>query len=161
MATLFVLVATGPGEPHALAGAPSPGVAVRRYPKADGPEHLASLVRAGRDPMATRWRRGAARAVGLGAILGGATNGLLAGGFGFLGGLLEIAVPLGAGVGAFLGGFTAAMTGTERPRDELLPLLQQARPGGVLVQCTAAAREALQPARAAAEQCGYPHCLVD
>ena len=108
MPVLFVLL---PTDAPIDALPASAGVAVRRYPRADDARHLASLVRAGRDPAATRWRRGALRAVLFGAGVGGCVNGLLAGCAGLFAGMLDLAIPLGLGVGAFLGGFTAAMTG--------------------------------------------------
>ena len=158
MPVLFVLL---PTDAPIDALPASAGVAVRRYPRADDARHLASLVRAGRDPAATRWRRGALRAVLFGAGVGGCVNGLLAGCAGLFAGMLDLAIPLGLGVGAFLGGFTAAMTGTERPRDELLPLLRQVSPGTVLVQATAASRAELRPMVAAAERLGYAVRLAD
>lgn len=132
---------------------------LRRYPRADSPAHLHSLVRAAADPAATTAWRGLALAVLGGALLGAAVNGILTAGFGMLGGLLEIGVPLGLGVGAFLGGFTAVMTGTSRPRDELRPLLQRATPGSTLLQWSHADPASLRTLAAAAERTGLEYCL--
>jgi hypothetical protein len=107
---------------------------LRTYPPADDRKHLLSLVRAGRDPLATRWRRGMVCAIAAGAVLGLVTNGVLAGAFGMFGGLVELALPLGFVLGAFLGGFTAAMTGTEVARDEVRTLAAATTPGAVLLQ---------------------------
>lgn len=137
MHVLFVLLPVGTAPTTLLEGAAGE-LLVRTHPPADSPSHLHSLLRAARDPLATRWRRGMVVAIGVGAALGLLTNGVLAGAFGMFGGLVEIALPLGAGVGAFLGAFTAAMTGTERPIDELYPLLAQVRPGQVLLQVAGA-----------------------
>ena len=165
MNALFVLLPAGTDLEALLTPlAASPAAAApRRYPRADDAAHLHSLVRSSRDPIATTWRRGAMRAVLAGALLGGLTNGLLCGGFGMLGGLLTIAIPLGLGVGAFLGGFTAAMVGTEVPRDELRPLLRQARAGDTLLQWSGTeptARAALTALAAACEQAGLAHTML-
>ena len=96
-----------------------PDVRLRRYPRAADRAHLLSLVRDGRDPVATRWVRGTVLAMIAGGVLGASTMGVLAHFFGMLGGLLDLALPLGFGIGTFLGGFTAAMTGTQVTRDEL------------------------------------------
>lgn len=144
MPTLFVLTPPAAAlEPLFATTPPIPAVlratiAVRTYPPATDTRHLLGLIRAGRDPRATRWRRGAALAVVGGAALGGITNGVLAGPFGMLGGLLSIAVPLGIGIGAFLGGFTAAMAGTETARAELRALAANVHPGDRLAQCNVA-----------------------
>lgn len=136
-------------------------LARRRYPPADDWRHLASLVRAGRDRLATRWWRGALLAVGGGAMLGALVNGMLAGAFGMFGGLLEIAVPLGFCLGAFLGAFTAAMTGTERPRQELLALWPHVRTGSVLLQCSGADQQALAALAAHCAQLQLPCVRVE
>lgn len=136
-----------------------PDLPLRRYPRADGPAHLHSLVRQAADRAATTPWRGLVTAMLAGAVLGGLVNGILADAFGMLGGLLEIAIPLGLGIGAFLGGFTAAMTGTSRPRAELLPLLQQATPGSTLLQWSSAEPAPLRVLAATAEQLGLPHRL--
>jgi hypothetical protein len=107
---------------------------VRLYPPANDAQHLQSLVRSGRDHLATRWLRGMMKAIAAGAILGLLTNGVLSGYFHMFGGLLEIALPLGALVGAFLGAFTAAMTGTEVAREEVRALCRQVTPGSRLLQ---------------------------
>lgn len=132
---------------------------LRRYPRADGPDHLRSLVRAAADRAATTTWRGFTTAVLGGAGLGATVNGILAAGFGMLGGLLEVAVPLGFGVGAFLGSFTAAMTGTASPRDDLRPLLQRATPGCTLLQWSHADPAPLRTLAAAAERAGLDYCL--
>lgn len=155
MPVLFVLLPS----PHAieplLAAAANPAaLRLRRYPQAHDAAHLRSLVRAGRDPLATTWWRGALRATAVGAALGGLTNGML-------GGLLALAVPLGVGIGAFLGGFAAAMTGTEVPRDALQPLLARTRRGDQLLQLSTNERAALAQlaAHCATAQC--EHVLLD
>ena len=148
-------------EPLLAAAADASALQLRRYPVAADAGHLRSLVRAGRDPQATSWRRGALLAIAAGAVLGGVTNGVLAGAFGMLGGLLEIAIPLGLGVGAFLGGFTAAMTGTEVPRDELRPLLARARAGDQLLQWSARERADLAALASWCDQRRLAHTLID
>jgi hypothetical protein len=154
---LFVLLPAGRDADAWLATQPPDLVAaagsarLRRYPAADSPAHLHSLLRAGRDPLATTRWRGLLWAIAGGAALGGLVNGLLAARFGLFGGLLELALPLGLGTGAFLGGFTAAMTGTEVPRAELRPLLAAVRPGATLLQCAADDRAPLLALCAAAE----------
>lgn len=162
MPVLFVLLPS----PHAieplLAAAANPAaLRLRRYPQAHDAAHLRSLVRAGRDPLATTWWRGALRATAVGAALGGLTNGLLAGAFGMLGGLLALAVPLGVGIGAFLGGFTAAMTGTEVPRDALQPLLARTRRGDQLLQLSTNERAALAQLAAHCATARCEHVLLD
>lgn len=162
MHVLFVLLPVGTAPTTLLEGV-SGELLVRTYPPADSPAHLYSLVRAARDPLATRWRRGLLLAIGIGGALGLLTNGVLAAAFGMFGGLVEIALPLGAGVGAFLGAFTAAMTGTERPKDELRPLLARVQPGQVLLQvaaATPAARPALDAVRDRVEAGGLPSVVL-
>jgi hypothetical protein len=140
---LFVLLPAGADADTLFQGAPSELLAargalrLRAYPPATDARHLCSLVRASRDPVATRSLRGMVAAVTIGAVLGLLTNGLLAATMGVFGGLLEIALPLGFFVGAFLGGFTAAMTGTEVARDEVKALAAHVRPGCVLLQVVA------------------------
>jgi hypothetical protein len=134
-------------------------VPLRTYPRADDARHLHSLVRSGRDPLATQWHRGLLLAIGGGAGLGALVNGVLTA-CGMLGGLYAIGIPLGLCLGAFLGGFTAMMTGTEAPRHELHPLLLQARAGDTLLQWSAADRRPLQALAAAAEARGYPFAFV-
>jgi len=130
--TLFVLLpATGD-----LGALPAEACRIRHYPAASDERHLLGLVRAGRDRAATTWRRGAALAVGGGAIVGTIVNGVLASWFDMFAGMLGIALPLGLVLGAFLGGFTAAMTGTETARPEVRALGKHANPGDRLVQIT-------------------------
>ena len=157
---LFVLLPAAGDDERLTAGLPA-GIRLRRYPPADDARHLASLLRAGRDRLATRWRRGAAKAIAGGAVLGAVVNGVLAGAFDMLGGLLEIAVPLGGGLGAFLGGFTAAMTGTERPRDELQALMPHVQPGSVLLQFSSDDRDALLALAIHCEQQQLPWLRLD
>ncbi len=165
MNALFVLLPPGAAADDLLvavateSAAAARAVALRSYPRADDACHLHSLVRSGRDPLATQWHRGLLLAVAGGAGLGAIVNGVLTA-CGMLGGLYSIGIPLGLCLGAFLGGFTAAMTGTEAPRRELRPLLQQARPGDTLLQWSAADRGALRPLADAAERLGYAHCLL-
>ncbi len=143
MNVLFVLLPKGATFDTVLADAPAGllaargGFLARLYPPASDARHLLSLVRAGRDPVATRWWRGTLLAVVAGAGLGLLTNGVLTSGFGMFGGLLEIALPLGFCVGGFLGGFTAAMTGTEVARDEIVALARVLQAGGTLLQVVA------------------------
>lgn len=162
-AALFVLLPAGDDAAALLAaaGQEAPLLRVRRYPRADDAAHLRSLLRDGRDPLATTWLRGAVRAVAAGAVLGGAVNGVLAGTADMFGGLLDLAIPLGVGCGAFLGCFTAAMTGTHVPRGELAPLWPAVRQGSVLLQCAAADRDALVAVRAASDARGLPTVVVD
>ncbi|HEX6810959.1 MAG TPA: hypothetical protein VF384_04975 [Planctomycetota bacterium] len=150
MPTLFVLLPEDSDLDRLLADAPATLQALRGslrsrvYPRAtDGP-HLLSLVRAGRDPVATRWIGGMVLAVVAGAVIGAVVNGVLAGAFGMFSGLLEIAIPLGFVLGAFLGGFTATMTGTEVAVAAVRHLSQHVRSGDVLVQCLAQERAALE-----------------
>lgn len=161
---LFVLLPAGrtADELAAAAGAEadtSTGVTLRSYPRADDARHLHSLVRSGRDPLATQWQRGLLLAIAGGAAVGVLVNTALTA-CGMLGGLYEIGIPLGLCLGAFLGGFTAAMTGTEAPRRELRPLLQQARPGDTLLQWSAGDRGALRALAAAAEARGHAFAFV-
>jgi hypothetical protein len=135
------------------------GAHLRRYPRATDRAHLLSLVRDGRDPVATRWLRGTVLATAGGGALGALTMGVLVQGFGMLGGLLDLGVPLGFGIGAFLGAFTAAMTGTQVARDEVRRLAADVVDGDVLLQWTGA------PAALAtlAERCraaGLPTAVV-
>lgn len=142
MQVVFVLLPPGSPPDQWLASAPGEAQAAlaarhlhqRNYPAADDGPHLLSLLRAGRDPLATRWGRGMVLAAVVGAGLGGIVHGVLSAGFDMLGGLVEIAVPLGLGLGAFLGVFSAAMAGTETARDELRPLAAAVVKGAVLVQ---------------------------
>ena len=69
------------------------GLRQRRYPRATDRAHLLSLVRDGRDPVATRWVRGIVLATSAGGVLGALTMGSLTHFFGMLGGLLAIAPP--------------------------------------------------------------------
>jgi hypothetical protein len=148
--TLFVLLPESSDLDRILADAPAQLQAMHRelrqrvYPRATDGAHLLSLVRAGRDPVATRWLRGTVLAVAAGAVLGAITNGVLAGVFGMLGGLLEIAIPLGFVLGGFLGGFTAAMTGTEVAIDSVRALSKQVRTGDRLLQYVAQDLAALE-----------------
>ena len=155
MPTLFVLLPATADLDSLRANA----LTIRHYPAARDEHHLLGLVRAGRDPAATTWRRGAALAVLGGAVLGTIVNGVLASSFGMFAGLLGIALPLGFGLGAFLGGFTAAMTGTARPRDELRPLLEQATPGSTLLQWSHPDPGPLRAVAAAVERAGLAHRL--
>ena len=165
MTTLFVLLPADREFDAVLADMATPARAglasakLRRYPRADGAAHLRSLVRDGRDPSATRWRRGMVLAAMVGAILGMIVNGVLAGAFGMLGGLIEIALPLGFVLGAFLGGFTAAMSGTQVARDELRTLLATALPGDVLLQWTLADAVSLRAVAAQFQRMGL-RCVV-
>ncbi len=141
MKALFVLVPVGEASPgssaaHDAGPEVSSQLRVRRYPRADDARHLLGLVRAGRDKVATRWRRGMVAAVLLGALLGAVTNGILSGVFDMFGGLGGLAVSLGAGLGAFLGAFTGAMAGTEVARDEVKALARHVQKGCVLEQWT-------------------------
>lgn len=148
MVVLFVLVPTGRSSDELLAGLPSELAArgdrlsVRSCPPADDRRHLLSLVRAGRDRAATQWLRGLLLCIAGGAALGLVTAATLAGAFGMFGGLVGAACAFGLVVGAFLGGFTAAMTGTERARPELVRLAASVRRGDVLVRFAAAAADA-------------------
>lgn len=163
---LFVLLREPQDLERLLAALPPADAArcarltLRRYPRADDAHHLQSLVRAGRDRLATRWRRGTLLAIAAGAGLGGLVNGVLGGAFGMFGGLLEIAVPLGLGLGAFLGGFTAAMTGTERPREELRALWPHVQRGDTLVQWSGDDRLLLATLAAHAAAAGLPTATV-
>ena len=165
MNALFVLLPHGAAADVLLAAvatehaAATRALALRTYPRADDARHLHSLVRSGRDPLATQWRRGLLLAIAGGAAVGAIVNTALTA-CGMLGGLYEIGIPLGSCLGAFLGGFTAAMTGTETPRRELRPLLQQARPGDTLLQWSAADRAALRALAAAAEARGFPFAVL-
>lgn len=143
--TLFVVLPSGHGELPLAAMRPRPQLVA--YGPADDERHMLSLVRARRDRRATRWLRGLFACVAAGAVLGLLVNGILAGGFCMFGGLLEIALPLGFVLGAFLGGFTAAMTGTEVARDEVRRLVAACPRGSTLVQLSAASRTDLQAVR--------------
>lgn len=149
--TLFALLPSAASADDLLQamGVERSRVAVRLYPAADDPRHLLGLVRAGRDPRATRWLRGLLAAMGLGAVLGGSTMAVLAGAAGMFGGLVELALPFGLLVGAFLGGFTAFMAGTESACDEVRALAPHVRRGDVLMQATTTDAAVLQSLRAA------------
>ena len=120
---------------------------LRRYPQASASNHAFSLVRDGRDRLATRWIRGVVLAMAGGAVLGATINAVLSIGFGMFSGLSSIAIPLGFVLGTFLGAFTAAMTGTHRARQDLQPLLGEVQPGDVLLQWHADDRALLQVMR--------------
>jgi hypothetical protein len=143
MRALFVLLPLPADSERLLADLPQ-GLAaararlvVRCYPPADDERHLWSLVRAGRDPIATRRWRGLGASILLGAVLSTITAAILATAFDMLGGMLQIALPFGLFVGAFLGGFAAAMTGTESACDEVRELAKQVRRGDVLASFVA------------------------
>ncbi|MFT7535031.1 MAG: hypothetical protein ACI85K_000982 [Hyphomicrobiaceae bacterium] len=170
MSVLFVLLpastdsdSSGSGlgaEPAFPLASPS-GVTMRSYPQASDAQHLVSLVRDGRDRGATRWLRGLVLAIAGGAILGATTNAILSIGFGMFSGLSSIAIPLGFAVGAFLGAFTAAMTGTHRVRDDLRPLLHEAQPGDTLLQWFAPERPVLQSMRTLYSKANIACVLLD
>ncbi len=168
-AALFVLLPAGRELPDVLAEVDATArerlaaLALRRYPRADDERHLRSLVRAGRDRLATQWQRGLVLAVLGGGVLGAVVNGVLASAFDMLGGrhlLVELALPLGFLLGAFLGGFTAAMTGTEAPRPELAPLWPAVRRGDTLLQFSGNDGDALRALAAAAQRCGFATAAV-
>lgn len=149
MAVLFVLMPAGRSPDELFAGL-APDLAARAarlprrsYPPADDRRHLLSLVRAGRDRAATQWLRGLVLCVAGGAALGLLTAATLASAFGMFGGLVGAACAFGLVVGAFLGGFTAAMTGTERARPELVRLSGSVCRGDVLVTFAASADDAV------------------
>lgn len=135
-------------------------LALRRYPRASNRAHLLSLVRDGRDAIATRWIRGTVLAIVAGAMLGTATMGVLTHYFLALGGLLDVALSFGFAVGAFLGGFTAAMTGTQVARDEVRRLADEVRPGDTLLQWSGDDREALAALAALAAAHSLSHALI-
>ena len=156
MPTLFVLLPATADLGSLRANA----LTIRHYPAARDEHHLLGLVRAGRDPAATTWRRGAALAVLGGAVLGTIVNGVLASSFGMFAGLLGIALPLGFGLGAFLGGFTAAMTGTEVARREVRELAQRVHPGDRLVQIRIDDPELANGLRERCEHLGWATAFV-
>jgi hypothetical protein len=164
MRALFVLLPEPAALDRLVAALPPevaaawPRLAVRVYPRASDARHLLSLVRSGRDPIATRRWPGLIAALVGGAALGALTASTLAGGFQMFGGMLEIALPFGLLVGAFLGGFTAAMTGTESAMDEVRALAPFARRGDVLVSLTGAA-EVLRSVRGICDDLGW-RCSV-
>lgn len=138
MRAVFALLPTAADFDALVPGADAMHTALRlrRYPRASDGAHLLSLVRDGRDPIATRWVRGLVLAIAAGGVLGALTMGSLAYFFHMLGGLLGLAVPLGFCIGMFLGGFTAAMTGTQVARDEVKRLADAVQAGDQLVQWT-------------------------
>jgi hypothetical protein len=156
MSALFALLPAGQ-ELDALLGADQAFLAaaghttLRRYPRASDQQHAVSLVRDGGDRHATRWLRGFVLAMAGGAVLGAIVNGVLSLAFDLFSGQSAIAIPLGFGLGMFLGAFTAAMTGTHVPRSDLLPLLRQVRPGDVLLQWHAGDGAVLQTMRTRCE----------
>ncbi len=166
MAMLFVLWPKDRATDAALATVPEDargGIPLRVYPVATERRHFVSLVRDGRDPNATRWRRGVVRCVLGGSAIGCATACTLELGFGMFEGLLGVAFAFGTAVGAFLGGFTAAMTGTERPRDELLELIDGATFPCRLLQVgpLPAADPRLLEMKARCDELGAPRCVCD
>lgn len=166
MAVLFALLPEGcaPDEVLlALAEGARGSTPVRVYPLAQDRRHLASLVRDGRDRNATRWIGGMAKCVVGGSAIGCATATTLALGFDMLGGLVGVAFAFGAAVGAFLGGFTAAMTGTERPREELRELGEHATfPCRLLQVGPLPHDDARLPAlKARCDELGAPRCVCD
>ena len=122
--------------------------------------HLLSLVRAGQDPLATRRWPGLLAAIVGGALLGGLTASTLALGFAMFGGMWELALPFGLLTGAFLGGFSAAMTGTESANDEVRALVPWVRRGEVLASVVAPP-DVLRELGAMCEERGYRHALRD
>lgn len=167
MNALFVLLPAGVHVESLFADAPAELLAaraalrLRTYPPATDRAHLLSLVRASRDPVATRWLRGMVAAVAIGAVIGLVTNGILASTLHVFGGLQEIALPLGLFVGGFLGGFTAAMTGTEVARDEVKALAVQVAPGRVLLQASAGDGRAIDLLAARCEALALPSVRRD
>jgi hypothetical protein len=162
---LFVLLRDGGDARELFAAVPdawrerASAVALRRYPRCDDARHLRSLLRAGRDPLATHWLPGLVAAVLGGGAIGAIVNGVLARGFGLLGGaelMLELALPLGFVLGAFLGAFTAAMAGTEAPRPGLAALWPEVRRGDTLLQLASDDSDVLRELAAAAVRLGLP-----
>lgn len=149
MSVLFALLPAGVELEAALgadANAVSGALVLRRYPVATDARHAFSIVRDGRDRLATRWLRGVVRAMAFGSLTGAAVNAVLSLGFEMFGGLASLAIPLGFALGAFLGAFTAAMTGTHRAREELHELLRSVEAGDTLLQWSGE-RDALLPLR--------------
>src|SRR5688572_22746270 len=101
MRAVFVLLPAAADLAALLGDAPAgrTDVRLRRYPRATDRAHLLSLVRDGRDPVATHWVRGTVLAVCGGGALGALTLAGLAHFFGMLGGLFDLALQLGFGVG--------------------------------------------------------------
>lgn len=163
MTTVCALVPHGRSLDEAFAAIDGARPAVRLYPQATDTAHVLSLVRAGRDRVATRWLRGLAFSVVGGALLGCATATTLALGFEMFGGLVGVAIGFGLAVGAFLGGFTAAMTGTERARDEIRDLASHATNGCVLAQIGpfAPGDERLARLRSRLDELDWPRCNLD
>lgn len=166
MAMLFVLWPKDRATDAALETVPEDvrrGIPLRVYPMATERSHFVSLVRDGRDPNATRWRRGVVRCVLGGSAIGCATACTLELGFGMFEGLVGVAFAFGTAVGAFLGGFTAAMTGTERPRDELLEPIDGATFPCRLLQVgpLPAADPRLLEMKARCDELGAPRCVCD
>jgi hypothetical protein len=139
------------------------GILLRVYPVATERAHFVSLVRDGRDPNATRWRRGVVRCVLGGAAIGCTTASTLELGFGMFDGMVGVAFAFGAAVGAFLGAFTAAMTGTERARDELIELVDGATFPCRLLQIgpLPANDPRLLAMKARCDELGAPRCVCD
>lgn len=165
MNALFVLLPPGHEVDGLLESLPEPlrralsRLRCRRYPPIATATRLHDVVRSARDPVATTWLAGTAKAIAFGALLGGITNGILAGVYGMLGGLLEIAIPLGVGGGAFLGGFSAVMRGTETPRPEVVALFPHVRAGASLVTWAGDDGAALRELAAACTARGMPTML--
>jgi hypothetical protein len=105
----------------------------REHAPARDREHLRYLMVQGRTLGAMTWVSGMVKALATGAVLGGTVNAVLAGAFGMLGGLVEVAVPLGVGAGAGMGAMSASMRGTEKLRPEVEQLVAGVRPGDTLV----------------------------
>jgi len=163
---LFALLPNDCAPEAVLAVLPEDGrktTPVRVYPVATERAHFVSLVRDGRDPNATRWRRGVVRCVLGGSAIGCATASTLELGFGMFDGMVGVAFAFGAAVGAFLGAFTAAMTGTERARDELIELVDGATFPCRLLQIgpLPANDPRLLAMKARCDELGAPRCVCD
>jgi len=166
MAMLFALLPVGCAPDDVLQALPlgaKPTTPIRVYALAQDRRHLASLVRDGRDRNATRWLGGMAKCVAGGSVIGCATATTLELGFGMFDGMTGVAFAFGAAVGAFLGGFTAAMTGTERMRDELLELGAHATFPCRLLQIgpLPIGDARLLAMKARCDELGAPRCVCD
>jgi len=105
----------------------------REYPAANDERELLYHVITVQDPVATRWRAKAARALTIGALGGVASSVVAVLGFDAHDGDLEAAVRLGVMYGAFFGCISYSVSRAVRAAAEIESLLPHLQPADVLV----------------------------